>query len=47
MFAEENTGQSLLESEGIPITFDDRFLVKNSLFIDKTASKNPNVTSWF
>lgn len=40
----ENTGQSLLEGEGLPITFDDRFLVRNSLFIDKkTASENSNV----
>ncbi len=41
----ENTGQALLEGEGIPITFDGRFLVRNSLFIDKTASENSNAPS--
>jgi hypothetical protein len=34
----ENTGQLLLEGEGMPITFDDRFLVRNSLFIDRSGS---------
>jgi hypothetical protein len=28
----ENTGNSLLEGEAMPITFSDRFLVRNSLF---------------
>lgn len=40
----ENTGQSLLEGEGLPITFDGRFLVRNSLFVDKTASENPDAS---
>lgn len=40
-----NTGQSLLEGEGLPITFDGRFLVRNSLFVDKTNSGNSNVPS--
>jgi Peptidase family M23 len=28
----ENTGKSILDGEGMPITFDSRFLVRNSLF---------------
>ncbi|MBD2463427.1 M23 family metallopeptidase [Oscillatoria sp. FACHB-1407] len=41
----ENTGPSLLEGEGIPITFDGRFLVRNSLFVGKPASENSHVSS--
>ncbi|MBI4779797.1 MAG: M23 family metallopeptidase [Oscillatoriophycideae cyanobacterium NC_groundwater_1537_Pr4_S-0.65um_50_18] len=40
-----NTGQSPLEGEGLPITFDGRFLVRNSLFVDKTNFGNSNVPS--
>jgi murein DD-endopeptidase MepM/ murein hydrolase activator NlpD len=29
----ENTDKSSLDGEGIPITFNNRFLVRNSLFI--------------
>jgi hypothetical protein len=30
----ENTGKALLDGEGMPITFNSRFLVRNSLFVD-------------
>ena len=30
-----NTGKSILDGEGLPITFDGKFLVRNSLLISK------------